>query len=94
MERRFEKNPSFVAREVAGEFILVPTRQRAEETASIYVLNAVSSLIWGRIDAQVEVAEIRDALVAEFDVETAEATADLLEFLQQLEAIGAVSEVR
>jgi hypothetical protein len=59
---------------------------------SIYTLNEVAAWAWERIDGQRQVAEIRDLIVAEFEVDPEEASADLVEFLQQLESVGAVVE--
>jgi hypothetical protein len=50
-----------------------------------------SAFIWARIDGHTSVSEIRDAVVAEFDVGREQAEADLVDFLQQLEQIGALT---
>jgi hypothetical protein len=93
LERCFAKDPSIVAREIADEFILVPIRQTSGDLESIYTLNDVAAHIWELLDGRRSVGEIVEAIVAEFEVEPEEAEADLEEFLQQLEHIGAVRAV-
>ena len=93
LERRFAKNPSIVSRKIADEFILVPIKQRASDIDSIYTVNEVGSFIWEQIDLEKPLTEIRDLIVNEFEVSTEEAEKDLIEFLQQLENVGAVKEV-
>lgn len=88
---RFAPDPTFVVRHVAGEAILVPARGTPGEEPSIYALNEVSDFIWGQIDGEKRVADIRDAIVAEFEVSADEAEADLVGFLLQLEQVGAVT---
>jgi hypothetical protein len=59
---------------------------------SIYTLNEVAAWAWELIDGHRQASEIRDLIVAEFEVGSEEAGADLVEFLQQLESVGAVKE--
>ena len=89
-KRRFAKDPSIVSRNVAGEQILVPIRQKAGEIESIFTLNEVASRIWELLDGEKQVKEIKNAIVEEFEVSPKEAEEDLLKFLQQLEEAGAV----
>ena len=93
IERRFVKDSSIVSRRISGEHILVPIRQKAGDLESIFTLNEVASRIWDLLDGEKRVEEIRNAIVEEFDVSPKEAEEDLLEFLQQLEEVGAVRTV-
>ncbi|PLX84651.1 MAG: hypothetical protein C0617_07370 [Desulfuromonas sp.] len=93
LEVRFARQPSFVGREVAGEFILVPIIRRSEDVDCIYNLNEVGALIWQLLDGQRTAAEIGEQIVSEFEVDPARAEADLLELLQQLESVGAITPV-
>ena len=82
-----------MARQIAGEFILVPIRQSAGEVESIYTLNEVGTRIWELLDGQRSLLQIRDLLVDEFEVSPEEAETDLLEFMQGLESVAAVQGV-
>jgi len=93
LERRYEKDPNMVYRMIADEFILVPIRQHVADLESIYTLDEVGARIWELIDGQRTVKEIRDLIVEEYEVSPDVAEADLVEFIQQLEAIGGVREV-
>ncbi len=93
LERRYEKDPSIVHRNIAGEVILVPIRSHVADLESIYTLDEVGARIWELIDGQRRVKEIRDAIVEEYEVSPDVAEADLIEFIQQLEAIGGVRRV-
>ena len=53
-----------------------------------YGLGAVGSRIWDLVRESRSVADIRDAIVAEYDVDEATCQRDLLRFLEQLEAEG------
>ena len=93
LERRFGRDPCIVSRKIADEFILVPIRQKAGDLESIYTMNEVASRIWELLDGEKRVAEIGDAILEEFEVSAKEAEADLVQFLQQLEQVGAVRRV-
>ena len=92
LQRRFARNPLFATRRIAGEVMLVPARQRPGEAASIYTLNEVSAFAWEPIDGRRRLADVCDAVVAEFEVAAGVASADLLDFFRQLEGVGAVEE--
>ena len=82
-----------MARQIAGEYILVPIRQSAGEVESIYTLNEVGTRIWELLDGQRSLLQVRDLLVAEFEVRPEETKTDLLEFIEGLESVGAVQKV-
>ena len=90
--RIYQKSQDIVSRKIVDEVILVPIRRRGEDVESLYTLNEVGARIWESIDGTRQVREIRDLIVAEFDVEGAQAEADLLTLLDQLSQIGAITE--
>jgi len=90
--RIYHKSPDIVSRKIVDEVILVPIRRRGEDVESLYTLNEVGARIWESIDGTRQVREIRDLIVAEFDVTGAQAEVDLLTLLDQLSQIGAITE--
>jgi hypothetical protein len=75
---------------VGNECILVPIRQNAGDVDNIYTMNAVGSRIWELIDGKKSVEDVMKSIIEDFEVSPEEARNDLLEFLAQLEIIGAV----
>ena len=92
-EKPYRKSDSIVYRKIGQNFILVPIRQDVADLESVYTLDEVSARIWELIDGGTTSLQVRDALVAEYEVTLEQAEADLAEFLNQLEQIGAVSLV-
>jgi hypothetical protein len=92
MTTYYGKDPSMVARAVAGEMILVPVRQNVSDLQCMYTLNNVGSRIWELLDGGVKVEEIVTTITQEYEVEAPQAEADVLEFLAQMKDIGAVVE--
>jgi hypothetical protein len=91
--RRYEKDPSVVYREIAGEAILVPIRREIADMQSIYTLDSVGADIWKLIDGERTLADIREALLDEYDVEADALSLDLDEFVEQLVSVGAIRAV-
>lgn len=85
------KSDSIVFRKIGDEFILVPIRHNVGDLDSIYTLNETAARIWELIDGKKSLHEIKNMMIEEFDVTPAEAENDLIEHLQQLEGIKAVS---
>ncbi len=81
-----------VSRKIGDESILVPIGQNAGDLDSIYTLNDTAAYIWGLIDGQAKVREIKDKLILEFEVKADEAERDLQEHLQQLRTLKAIVE--
>jgi hypothetical protein len=90
LNQRYQRNENFVFRRIEDETILVPIKDNVGDMGSIYNLNEVGALVWELLDGQKTLRDIRDTVVAQFEVSTQEAQADLGEFINQLETIDAV----
>jgi hypothetical protein len=84
------KDPNIVARQIAGEMILVPIRQNVGDLESIYLLNETALFAWQLLDGTHTLADIRDQVTQEFEVDVLQAGQDLLELIADLERMGAV----
>jgi hypothetical protein len=93
LDKCLSKDPDFVYRRIADECLLVPIRRQTADLNYIFMLNPVGGRIWELIDGQRRVREIRDQLLAEFEVSPEEVEQDLAEFLAQLAEIGGIREV-
>jgi hypothetical protein len=86
----YRKDPSIVARQIAGEMILVPIRQNVGDLESIYLLNETALFAWQLLDGTRTLGDIRNQIIQEFDVDDLQAGQDLLELIADLERVGAV----
>ncbi len=84
MRKIFKKKEDFVSRTIAGEMILVPLRGTLTDMQKIFSLNPVAGFIWEKLDGQKSIAELRDEVLAAFDVEEKQAISDIREFITQL----------
>lgn len=72
-------NPAIVGRLVDGEAVLVLPAQ-----GKVKVLNEVGARIWSLLDGRRSLRQIAAVLCAEYQVEPAEADANVLEFAAEL----------
>lgn len=84
----FIKEKDLVTRDVAGETIIVPIKNKVGDLDSIYTLNEVGTLIWGLIDGKKSVSEIAEAICKTYEVKPEDAAKDTLEFLHTLQEAG------
>ncbi len=92
-DARYRRTEEFVARNIAGETVLVPIRRQIGDLESIYTLNAVATFIWERLASAITRQGMALALEEAFAGEPAEMAADLDEFLQELLALRAIEAV-
>jgi hypothetical protein len=74
-----------VSSDLAGETVLL-----SMQSAMYYGLDEVGSRIWELVRQPVRVADLRDAIMREYDVEPERCEADVLGFLRELAAKGLI----
>jgi len=82
------KESDFVARDIAGETIIVPIKSNVGDLNSIFTLNEIGTMIWGLIDGKRSVSEIAEAVCNAYEVTPQAAEKDTLEFLNTLKEAG------
>lgn len=89
-EKRYAHAPDVIDREIAGEVILVPIRDNVGDLEHIYTLNETAAWIWALLDGTRTLADVRQAMVAEFEVEDEQAGTDLLALVEELSGLGVI----
>jgi hypothetical protein len=89
---RYSRNPDFIFRKIVDELVLVPVRQNVADMDSIYTMNAVGAFVWEHLDAALTQAELVSAITERFDAMPDIVASDLVTFLGEMAAIGAVHE--
>lgn len=86
-------NKEFVLREIAGEYIIIPTGSTALEFNGLITVNEVGVLLWKLLQEEVTLEELVQAVLAEYDVEEDIAKEDIQEFLSTLTK-GGILEIK
>lgn len=83
---RVEKE--FVLREIAGDYIIIPTGSTVLEFNGLITVNEVGVTLWKMLQEEVTMEQLVSGVLEEYDVEEAVAREDILEFLNTLEKGG------
>ena len=78
----------FLLREIAGEYIIIPTVSAALEFNGLISVNEVGVSIWKMLQNDVTLDELVAGILAEYDVEESVAREDIMEFLDRLQSVG------
>jgi Coenzyme PQQ synthesis protein D (PqqD) len=89
-ETVFRHSDSLVARDLAGEKVIIPVRGKVGDLGSIYTLNGVAGEIWNLLDGLRTAPEIVTALAQDYDVDTETLTADVQRTLAELAEEGLI----
>ncbi len=83
---RIEKE--FILREIAGDYIIIPTGSTVLEFNGLITVNEVGVTLWKLLQDEVSMEQLVQGVLAEYDVEEAVAREDIQEFLDKLTESG------
>lgn len=83
-------NPEFIARDIAGELVLVPVGTAAKNYGGLVTCNEVGAFIWKKLEGGMTMDELVSAILDEFEIDETTAKSDAEEFVEKLKKINAV----
>ena len=92
---RYVRAPGVVAREVAGELVLVSTApvSAGGRAGEFFVLNDTAEALWQALETAATADELTNRLVASYDIAPAQAASDVRGFLEAVCSFGVVHRV-
>lgn len=90
---RYRPRGEFVARQIAGDALLVPVRGQLADLQRLYAFEGAGDFIWERLAGGRSLGEIHAALCAAFEVTPTEAESDLAAFVAELLQTGLIEPV-
>ena len=93
MDARYARANDCVTRRIGGETVVVPVKGHVADLESIYTLNDVGTVLWDALGGGATLAELASAVCEAYEVGDAEARADTLAFLEDLERLGLASKM-
>ena len=79
-----KKIKEFILREIADEYILIPTGSTTEEFNGIINITETAAFIWNHVESVNSFDELIDLMKKEYDVELTVLQKDVSELLMQL----------
>jgi len=87
---RVEKE--FVLREIAGDYIIIPTGKTVLEFNGLVTVNEVGVSLWKMLQQEVTFEELVAGILEEYDVEEDVAREDIREFLDKIIESGILTK--
>lgn len=84
----------FVLREIAGDYIIIPTGKTVLEFNGLITVNEVGVSLWNMLQNEITLEELVQGILDEYDVEEEIAREDIQEFLDTLVAGGILTKDR
>lgn len=78
----------FVLREIAGDYIIIPTGKTVLDFNGLITVNEVGASLWNMLQEEVSLDDLVRGILNEYDVEEEIAREDIQEFLTSLETGG------
>lgn len=77
-----------ILRQVAGEYVLVPTGKTASKLYGLMTLNESGVLLWHKLQNECTEDDLVSVLKAEYEVDDGQALDDVRRFLAKLTEVG------
>ena len=87
---RIEKE--FILREIAGDYVIVPTGKTALEFNGLITVNELGAFIWKKMQQDISEDNLVSAILDEYEVQEETARNDVKEFLGKLEEYNILKE--
>lgn len=82
----------FVLREIAGDYIIIPTGKTVLEFNGLITVNEVGVSLWKMLQEEVTMEDLVRGILDEYEVEESVAREDIQEFLDNLVAGGILAK--
>ena len=82
----------FVLREIAGDYIIIPTGKTVLEFNGLITVNEVGASIWKMLQEETSFEKLVQGILEEYDVEDSAARQDVQEFLDKLVEGGILTQ--
>ncbi len=89
----YEPSGDYVAREIDGEFIIVPLCADPTDSDELFCLNETGKAIWGSLDGRKTIGEIVKELARTFNGRESVIKKDVIDFIDELKRRGLLREM-
>ncbi|MBR4782073.1 MAG: PqqD family protein [Lachnospiraceae bacterium] len=82
----------FILRNIVDEYMLVPTGDRMKSFNGTMMLNELAAFVWEKLQTPMSQKELLNAVLFEYDVDEATASADLAVLLEKFQELGVIED--
>ncbi len=78
----------FILKNIADTFVVVPLGTNTVSFRSIISLNETGAFLWSQLENEITKDQLLEAMLNEYDIDEATATADIEAFIEKLTEAG------
>lgn len=82
----------FILREIAGDFVLVPTGNTAMEFNGLIAINEIGAFLWKNLQSEITREQLVQKVLEEYEIDSETVKKDVDQFLSKLVNAGIVAE--
>ena len=86
----FRHGDALVARDLAGEKVIIPVRGKVGDLGSIYTLNSVANDVWNLLDGKRRLCDVVNQLQQEYEVDPQTLALDVQNLVRDLQQEGLI----
>ena len=75
----------FILREIAGDYLVIPTGNTALSFNGLITLNEIGSFLWKQLEEDRTLEDLIEAILEEYDIDYDTAKVDIEDFLEYLQ---------
>lgn len=91
-KKRYQIKEGYCIRDFCGESLVIPVGGEAFTERQVAMLNPVGTFLWNKLQTEQTFGDLLLAAMQEYEVSREEASADIQEFLTELEALKYLKE--
>ena len=92
-EAKYKRNPDFILREIAGEYVLVPGGSAVAEFNGLASLNETGVFLWNLLGQTRTMRELSEGLAAKYELTKEQSHADVADYLEVAVTRGLVRKL-
>ena len=82
LAEKFRTNPEFIYREIAGEFVLIPSGEAARQSNGLAFLNKTGVFLWKLLEQERTLKQLSIAFAEEYELTEEQSLEDVTAFLE------------
>ena len=83
-EVKYIANSDYVLREIAGEFMLIPTGNLSMTTNGVVTISESAAFLWKKMDEGITLFQLSELVLEEYDVDRETALTDVKDLIRNM----------
>ncbi|MBR2464230.1 MAG: PqqD family protein [Clostridia bacterium] len=87
-----KRSKDFIKRKIGTQYVIVAVGAATKKFNGMISVNSTGSFIWDQLEQSMTMDELVNAIVENYEIDAATATAHATQFVNTLKGVGAIAE--